>query len=182
MIELQQNVPTKSINSDEGIEKVEETKPEKQFSFPKLEATLKIDPQLIDDFVNRIYIELCDDLIFSLALQIHRASKLGYLYYIQPDQTDDSKFQIYEKNDVIGVFSSLNSECVFPNKGQSIFSFCYLNFTYVKLYNLFSLQIETQLVRAIVLTQIRITTTIHIALLTNLSAFVRVAIEMYDNY
>lgn len=124
MIELQHNMPIKSMISDECIEIVEEeTKEEKTFTLPKLETTLNIDPQLIDEFINKIYLELCDDLIFSLALQIHRASKLGYLYYIQPDQTDDSKFQIYEKNDVIGVFSSLNSECVFPNKGQSILNY-----------------------------------------------------------
>lgn len=136
MIELQPNMPTKSMSSDECIEIVEEeTKTEKTFSFPTLETTLNIDPQSIDEFCSKIYLELCDDLIFSLALQIHRASKLGYLYYIQPDQTDDSKFQIYEKNDVIGVFSSLNSECVFPNKGQGIFNDLYFFFENYRWFN-----------------------------------------------
>ena len=125
MKELDENMPTQNMSSNDYIEINEETKPENHFLFPNLLETskLNIDPQLTDDLANKIFLELCDDLIFSLILQIHRATKLGYLYYIQPDQTDDSKFQIFEKNDVIGVFSSLNSECVFPNKEKGNLTF-----------------------------------------------------------
>lgn len=74
----------------------------------------------LDEVIDEIYREFCDDLIYGIVLQIHRASKLGYLFYLQPETTtDDSKFQIFEENDVIGVFSHLNSESNFSSKGQA---------------------------------------------------------------
>lgn len=57
-----------------------------------------------------IYTDLIDDVLFGLIFQIHRASKLGYLFYMDPD-TDpgfEKQFDIYDDNDVLGVFSHLN--------------------------------------------------------------------------
>ncbi len=76
---------------------------------------------VLDEFVEEIYAELCDDLIFGLILQIHRASKLGYLFYLQPEASNDAKFEIFESNDVIGAFSHLNADVNMSNKSQSIY-------------------------------------------------------------
>ena len=67
-----------------------------------------------------IYTDLIDDVLFGLILQIHRASKLGYLFYMDPD-TDpefDKQFDIYDDNDVLGVFSHLNEN--FKVSGKTI--------------------------------------------------------------
>jgi len=81
---------------------------------------------VLDELAEEIYAELCDDLIFALILQTHRASKLGYLFYLQPEATSDAKFQIFEHNDVIGVFSHLNadvtSSSTSSNKSQGTYS------------------------------------------------------------
>lgn len=66
----------------------------------------------LNELIDQIYLELCDDLIFNMLLQVHRASKLGYLFYLQPENTNNSKYQVFEQNDVIGVFSHLNTEPV----------------------------------------------------------------------
>ena len=45
---------------------------------------------VLDELSEEVYAELCDDLIFGLILQIHRASKLGYLFYLQPEASNDA--------------------------------------------------------------------------------------------
>jgi hypothetical protein len=43
-------------------------------------------------------------------LQVHRAARLGYLFYLDPDSDPDfeKQYDIYDDNDVLGVFSHLN--------------------------------------------------------------------------
>ena len=77
----------------------------------------------LDEIIDQTYIELCDDLIFNILLQIHRASKLGYLFYLQPENSNDSKYQVFEKNDVIGVFSHLNTEPISGRQQSILFVF-----------------------------------------------------------
>jgi len=57
-----------------------------------------------------IYNELIDDVIFGVVLQIHRASKLGYLMYMDPDLDSQflEHFKMYSDYDVLGVFSNFN--------------------------------------------------------------------------
>ena len=69
-----------------------------------------IDENKIDSLANDIYSDLIDDVLFGLMLQVHRASRLGYLFYMDPDSDPEfeKQFDIYDDNDVLGVFSHLN--------------------------------------------------------------------------
>jgi len=64
----------------------------------------------LDTFSQHIYNELIDDVIFGVVLQVHRASKLGYLMYTDPEL--DAKFLEHFKMcsdyDVLGIFSNFN--------------------------------------------------------------------------
>jgi hypothetical protein len=64
----------------------------------------------IDKLIENTYIELIDDVLFGLILQMHRAAKLDYLFYLEPDVDAalDKQFEIFNDHDVIGVFSTLN--------------------------------------------------------------------------
>ena len=64
----------------------------------------------LDSACELVYSELIDDVLFGLLLQVHRASKLGYLFLFNPesDPDDDKQYEIYDDNDVLGVFSNLN--------------------------------------------------------------------------
>lgn len=57
-----------------------------------------------------ILADLIDDVTFGLILQTHRAAKLGYLQYVDPDSDSelDKQFEIYDDSDVLGVFKSAN--------------------------------------------------------------------------
>lgn len=63
-----------------------------------------------DALAEGIYKDLMDDIIFGLALQTHRAVKLDYLMFVDPDSDSelDKQFEIYEDADVLGVFRNLN--------------------------------------------------------------------------
>lgn len=63
-----------------------------------------------ETLIEDIYSELIDDVLFGAILQIHRAAKLGYLFYMDPDSDPEfeKQFDIYDDNDVLGVFSHLN--------------------------------------------------------------------------
>lgn len=60
--------------------------------------------------VEAIYEDLVDDVMFGLVLQTHRAAKLGYLHYVDPDSDPemDKQFEIYDDSDVLGVFRTSN--------------------------------------------------------------------------
>lgn len=53
-----------------------------------------------------VFDELINDLTFGLILQTHRAAKLGYLQFVDPDSDAelDKQFEIYDDSDVLGVF------------------------------------------------------------------------------
>ena len=68
---------------------------------------------------DKIYQGLIDDVVFGLILQMHRALKLDYMAYIEPDTVAatygareeseiEKHYQIYNDSDVLGVFSNLN--------------------------------------------------------------------------
>ena len=63
-----------------------------------------------ESLIEDIYSDLIDDVLFGLMLQVHRAARLGYLYYLDPDSDPEfeKQFDIYDDNDVLGVFSHLN--------------------------------------------------------------------------
>ena len=80
------------------------------FQTPDLcKIVFESDAQL-DSTCELVYNELIDDVLFGLMLQVHRASKLGYLFLFNPesDPEDDKQYEIYDDNDVLGVFSNLN--------------------------------------------------------------------------
>ena len=66
----------------------------------------------VDPLSDHIYKELIDDVLFGLVVQMHRAAKLDYLSYIEPDTEPDpeleKQYQFYNDADVLGVFSTLN--------------------------------------------------------------------------
>jgi hypothetical protein len=63
-----------------------------------------------ETFSQYIYNELIDDVIFGVILQIHRASNLGYLMYMDPDLDSQflEHFKMYSDYDVLGIFSNFN--------------------------------------------------------------------------
>lgn len=75
----------------------------------------------LDMLSEKIYIDIIDDVTFGLMLQMHRAVQLDYLILLDPDPGYDAEyekqFEMYEDNDVLGVFSSLNEN----NKTTSSF-------------------------------------------------------------
>lgn len=77
----------------------------------EIESKIKLESEsLIHATSEQIYTELIDDVIFGLLLQIHRASRLGYLFILDPEVSPefDKQYEVYDKNDVLGVFSNLN--------------------------------------------------------------------------
>ncbi|CAF0865467.1 unnamed protein product [Brachionus calyciflorus] len=89
----------------------------------------------------KIYYNILDDVIFGLMLQIHRAAKLDYLKYLDVDMESDKQYEIYDDNDVMGIFSGdakmtsggggssgrngqnsvlLKYECICPNCDRSL--------------------------------------------------------------
>ena len=63
-----------------------------------------------ESLIEEIYSDLIDDVSFGLILQVHRAARLGYLFYLDPDSDPEfeKQYDIYDDNDVLGVFSHLN--------------------------------------------------------------------------
>jgi hypothetical protein len=77
----------------------------------EIDTKIKLDSEsLFQTTSEQIYTEIIDDVIFGLLLQVHRASKLGYLFILDPEVSPefDKQYEIYDKNDVLGVFSNLN--------------------------------------------------------------------------
>ena len=74
---------------------------------------------VIHSTTEQIYTEIIDDVIFGLLFQIHRASKLGYLFLLDPEVGPefDKQYEIYDENDVLGVFSNLNENYKPPGNG-----------------------------------------------------------------
>jgi hypothetical protein len=62
----------------------------------------KMETQIYDDLIN--------DTIFGLVLQVHRAAKLGYLMYTEPNVEFEKQFKIYDDNDVLGIFNNNSNQ------------------------------------------------------------------------
>lgn len=84
------------------------------------EENLNRNQKDLETFSQNIYNELIDDVIFGVILQIHRASKLGYIMYMDPDLDSQflEHFKMYSDYDVLGIFSNF-SETNTNNTGNS---------------------------------------------------------------
>ena len=74
----------------------------------------------LDICTENLYTELIDDVIFGLLLQIHRAAKLDYLIYLDPDPDPvfEKEYEIYDETNIFGIYANSNES----NKNSSITS------------------------------------------------------------
>ena len=86
-----------------------------------------------------IYLTLFDDVLFGLLLQVHRAARLGYLFYLDPDSDSefDKQYEIYEENDVLGAFSHLNENFKVSSKINFFYFFSFTFFFCIKKLKIF---------------------------------------------
>ena len=83
----------------------------------------------VGSMIEDVYVELVDDVLFGLILQMHRAARLDYLFYLEPD-TDplfDKQFEIFNEADVMGVLTNSNENSKSSN-GWYFFFFFNFNF------------------------------------------------------
>ena len=105
------NMPTAIQNTkDNQIEENLEKKIEIIISKKCGNISEILDTAQQESLIEEIYSDLIDDVSFGLILQVHRAARLGYLFYLDPDSDPEfeKQYDIYDDNDVLGVFSHLN--------------------------------------------------------------------------
>ncbi len=56
--------------------------------------------------IENLYTDLINDVLFGLIIQVHRAAKLGYLYYADTDPNLDKQLEISNEYDIFGISSS----------------------------------------------------------------------------
>lgn len=103
------NKPT-TIKTEDQIGENTETKVEIIISKQLNNISEILDDVQQENLIEEIYSDIIDDVSFGLMLQVHRAARLGYLFYLDPDSDPDfeKQYDIYDDNDVLGVFSHLN--------------------------------------------------------------------------
>lgn len=106
--DIDNNRPTDEL--DEYLDSLLRQSNPHLFQTPDLRKIVFESEAQLDSTCELVYNELIDDVLFGLMLQVHRASKLGYLFLFNPesDPEDDKQYEIYDDNDVLGVFSNLN--------------------------------------------------------------------------
>jgi hypothetical protein len=56
--------------------------------------------------LENLYTDLINDVLFGLIIQVHRAAKLGYLYYADTDPNLEKQLEISNEYDIFGISNS----------------------------------------------------------------------------
>ncbi len=78
---------------------------------------------ILDICTENLYTELIDDVIFGLLLQMHRAAKLDYLIYLDPDPDPEfeKEYEIYDETNIFGIYANSNESNKSSSRNSAVY-------------------------------------------------------------